>query len=669
MDEEKKELKNKQQEKKEEPLNKENTQVEKQENEMNGKKKESSNNIKKEKKKEEVENTEKSEKEKSDKKQKTEKIDKSEKEKSDKKQETEKIDKSEKEENNKKQETEKNVEVKKTKEKLEIESEKEKEFKQIKEENRKHTFPVIFGVFIICAIIIFSIIFALANINNDKILSGITINEVDISNLTLEEAIKKMEEITAAKLSEEMLLKKDEYETSINANQINAKFDIENAVNQAYNIGRAGNIVTNNYAILEVMLFKKEIELPFYYDEQTLENKIKDISSKMPDAVKQSSYYIEDENLIIVQGKDGLKIKETELKQTIINEINEINEKYDIVQIETETVKPDEIDLAKIREEIYKEPKNAYVSKNPITVHPHVNGVDFKISVEEAQKKLNENKKEYKIPLKITVPKKTIKDLGEEAFPEKIANYSTRYDATNYNRSNNLSIAAKKINGTIIMPGEVFSYNQVVGERTIEEGYKEAGAYAGGKVVQSVGGGICQVSSTLYNTALLANLEIVDRSNHAFLTGYVPASRDATVSWGSLDFKFKNTRKYPIKIESSAENGICEINIYGIKEEKEYEVVIQSKVLSDIPYTVKYIEDDSVEKGTEVVEQYGENGCTSEAYRILKLNGEVVSKTLISRDTYDPMQRIVRKGTKEKKVTKPTSKQSTENNKTIEENE
>src|SRR5699024_6449408 len=98
-------------------------------------------------------------------------------------------------------------------------------------------------------------------------------------------------------------------------------------------------------------------------------------------------------------------------------------------------------------------------------------------------------------PLKITVPKKTIEDLGEEAFPNKLATYTTRYDPSNENRSNNIAISSEKIDGTIIMPGEIFSYNQIVGERTIAAGYKEAGAYAGGKVVQDVGGGICQTSS------------------------------------------------------------------------------------------------------------------------------------------------------------------------------
>ena len=206
------------------------------------------------------------------------------------------------------------------------------------------------------------------------------------------------------------------------------------------------------------------------------------------------------------------------------------------------------------------------------------------------------------------------------------------------------------------MPGETFSYNQTVGERTIAEGYKEAGAYAGGRVVQDVGGGICQTSSTLYNAALLANLEIVDRSNHQFLTSYVDAGRDATVAWGSIDFQFKNTRTYPIKIEATAKNGVCKMSIYGIKEETEYEVVIQSEVLSYIPFTTKYENDETLDEGEEVVEQSGYRGCTSEAYRILKQNGEVVSKTLLSKDTYDPMTRIIKRGTKKEVVTTETNK-------------
>ena len=519
---------------------------------------------------------------------------------------------------------------------------------------KRRIFPfVLIGIFII-VILVFSVIFSLINIGNDKIIGKVSIMGIDVSNMTKEQATEVLEEIIHDKMSEELVLKKDDYETSINANQINAQFNIEEAVQKAYDIGRSGNIITNNYNILASIIWGNNIELQMNYEQESLDKKIDDISSKLPDGLVQNSYYIEDDELIIVKGKKGLVIKEDELENSVLNEMKAVNKKYNILNIPTQEVEPDAIDIEKIRNEIYKEPQNASVSKDKETgktqVNTHVNGVDFDISIEEAKKIIAEDKEEYVIPLKIIVPDKTLSDLGEEAFPDKLSEYSTIFDSSNRNRSNNLAISAEKIDGTIIMPGETFSYNQTVGERTIAAGYKEAGAYAGGKVVQDVGGGICQTSSTLYNAALLANLEIVDRSNHQFLTSYVDASRDATVAWGSIDFQFKNTRTYPIKIEASAKNGVCEMAIYGIKEDKEYEVVIESEVLSYIPFTTKYENDDSLEEGEEVIEQSGYTGCTSEAYKILKLNGKVVSKTLLSKDTYDPMTRIIRRGTKKEAV-------------------
>ena len=574
------------------------------------------------------------------------------------------------ENNEKEKKTDNEEDTEKFQENITQEKKKEAEKQEAKSKDKKKSrLPIILGSILIIFILIFSVFFSLISINNENILDNVSIMGIDVSNMSKEKAEEAVSEVITSKLQEELILKKDDYETSLNANQINTQFDIKTAVNEAYNIGRDGNIITNNYGILGTWLFGRKIECNFNFDEESLNKKIDDISSKLPGAVVQNSYYIEDEELIIVKGTPGISIKKDELKENILSKIKDVNKKYDIVTIPTEEVEPDVINLEKIRNEIYKEPQDAYVSKNPTTVHTHVNGVDFAISMEEAQKILEEDKEEYIIPLKITVPDKTLEDLGEEAFPDKLGTYTTRYDPTNLNRSNNISISAKKIDGTIIMPGETFSYNQVVGERTIAEGYKEAGAYAGGRVVQDVGGGICQTSSTLYNAALYANLEIVDRSNHQFLTSYVSAGRDATVAWGAIDFQFKNNRTYPIKIEAVAENGVCTMSIFGIKEETEYEVVIQSVVLSYIPYTTKYENDNTLEEGKEVVEQSGYTGCTSEAYKILKLNGEVVSKTLLSKDTYDPMTRIIRRGTKKNETTqKPSeSTSTTENNKGNEE--
>ena len=517
--------------------------------------------------------------------------------------------------------------------------------------NNKIKKIIILILIILFLLIIFSTIFSIYYSMNNNIVEGIEIQGISVSGITKENAENKLNEIINNLEKKEIIINYNNYENKINLNELEINYNINDAINNACEIGRKNNIFINNFEILKTIIFKNNIKLEINYDEKLLDSKIDSINANLPGLVQEYNYYIEDNNLIIIKGKDGIIIDKEKLKEKINNEINNLNS--DTINIELPIInkKADEINFKKIHDEIYKQAQDAYITQNPLTVHPNVNGVDFAISIEEAEELLREEKEEYIIPLKITVAEKTVRDLGEDAFPNTLGNFTTRYDASNKNRSNNIYLASEKINGTIIMPGETFSYNQVVGKRTIDAGYKEAGAYAGGKVVQDVGGGICQISSTIYNTALLANLEIVDRSNHQFLTSYVPVSRDATVSWGGLDFKFKNTRTYPIKIVASAKNGLAKVSFYGIKEETEYEVVIQSKTLSYIPYTVKYIEDSSLAKGKEVVSQSGYNGCKSEAYRVLKLNGKVVSKTLLSRDTYDPMQRIIRRGTK-KTITK-----------------
>ncbi len=550
----------------------------------------------------------------------------------------------------KKQDTSSQTEQQKPEEKVEEQDIKTKEPPQSSKKSKK-ALPIIITIAVIIFItMLFSIIFALLNMNNNKIIEGISVLGIDVSNLTVEEATNQINTAIQERFSDEnntLILKRGEEETSVTANTFNATFDVDAAIAEAYNIGRDGNIITNNYAILWTKIAKKDIQPTLYLDEELLNSTIKDISSKMKDRVVENSYYVEDEELIIVRGTAGYIIKEDELKNKIHDQISNIHVNYQVVEIPVEYKEPDPIDLQKIRNEIYKEPQDAYVEKNPTTVHTHVNGVDFGISMEEAEELIKEDKEEYTIPLKITEPEKKLEDLGEEAFPDQLATFSTIYDASNYNRSTNIELATEKINGTVVMPGENFSFNTVVGKRTVEAGYKEGTAYIGGKVVPDIGGGVCQVSSTLYNTALLANLEIVERSNHLFLTGYVAASRDATVYYGSLDFIFKNTRSYPIKIVASSQNGVCKISMYGIKEETEYEVIIQSKVTSYINYTTSYENDSSLEKGKEVVEQTGVNGCRSEGYRILKLNGKVVSQTLLSKDTYSAREKIVRRGTKQ----------------------
>ena len=509
-------------------------------------------------------------------------------------------------------------------------------------ENKTLLATIIF--IIILVIMIFSVIFAILNINNNNILNGVKIEGIDVSGLSREEAKAKIETVYNAKKEEDIILKYNDFETTISQDILETNYDLDKAVNEAISLGKDGNIITNNYNILFALLGKKNIKVDMSINEEQIKDEIENIQTNIPGPIIEPDYYVENDKLIITPGQEGIKISVDNLINRIKNTLKTASSNQQYIEIPMDNVWPDKIDIEKIHDEIYKEVQDAYLTENPITIHPEVEGVDF--DIEEAKKILENDSEQYEIPLKITKPNVTMEQIGAEAFPNKISFYSTRYDGGDVNRSTNLELACEKINDVIVLPGETFSYNKTLGERSKAAGYKTAKVYENGEVVDGIGGGICQISSTLYNAVLKANLEIVERRNHQFITSYVEEGRDATVAYGVTDFKFKNSRKYAIKIKASASNGVATIEIFGIKEEVEYQISFDTKTISTIPYTVKYIDDNTLKTGTEVVKQKGANGIVTETYLIKSLNGQVVSNTLLSKDTYSAMQRIVLRGTK-----------------------
>lgn len=544
-----------------------------------------------------------------------------------------------------------------TEKKEDIKEESSEELKQEVKKSNKNLFIIIPIVAVL--LLILSTIFAIININNVNIIKGVYIEGIDISNLSKEEVTKVVNEKIAAVENVELYC--GDYNEIIKLEDLGIEISAKEAINKAISIGKSENILIDNFNILKSMLLKTKLQLDITINQEKFNEMVKNIQAEIPEKIQQYEYEIKGDKLIITNGKAGKVIVENELEKIItsnikkqfngINETSQIPVKYD---------EPEKIDIDKIHNEIYKEAKDAYIIEEPFELHKEENGVDLAISIEEAKQILSEEKETYKIPLKITKPKIEVKDLGDKLFKQTLAKYTTIYDAGVYNRAHNVALAAKTINGTILLPGETFSYNGTLGNTNAANGYKQATAYVGGKVVPSYGGGICQVSSTLYNAVLYANLEIVERYNHSYAVSYVPAGRDATVAYGGKDFKFKNTRSYPIKIVASAKNGVVSISIAGIKEEKEYEVVLTSSVLSTKANTTVYENNSNLPEGTEKVIQKGYTGKTSIAYKILKYNGKTISKTVLSKDTYKPMNRIVQVGTKKVAPTTPTVTQPVE---------
>lgn len=534
---------------------------------------------------------------------------------------------------------------------IESKDEKPEYVQEMLRKKKRKTIIFILIVISIFLIVAFSTVFALLNINNTKIAKGVSIKNIEFSDLTIDDARKKLNEILEKQLIAELNIKyNDEYSITLSPAQIEFKYNVEDALNKAYRIGRSDNIILDNYTLLATALFGNEIEIDYTYNEELLNAFIDDFNSKLPGLVQEPSYYIEDAKLIVESGKDGIEIEKDKLKKQILDSIsnrklNNLSENYSqVVMVSTKKAKASKINIDKVYSEIHTEPQDAYFELDPYKIYPDVDGVDLQISLDEARNKITGNEERYEFDLKITKAQKTIKDLGTEAFPYVVSSFSTRYDASNTNRSTNLRIAAEKINGTVLLPGEVFSYNKTVGKRTVEEGYKDAKIYADGGVVDGLAGGICQISSTLYNAVLLANLEIVERRNHSFTTSYVAAGRDATVVWGTIDFQFKNSRTYPIKIEASVKNGIAEFKIHGMQEQQEYEINILPRTTASIPYATTYVDDPMLAPGQQVISQAGHLGYKVTTTLVKKLNGVEVSREILSNDTYQPMKAIIRRG-------------------------
>ncbi len=519
--------------------------------------------------------------------------------------------------------------------------------KDIEHQKKLKSFLLLLIPLFIFAILvgILSTVFALINRDNETIFSGISVQGIDVSNLTIDEAKKKVSSIIGNHISEEISLQHNDFQTVILPEQFGVSFDVDSAVEQAYSIGKSDSLIKNNYTILSLLLKNYNISPSINYDEDLLNSLIDSINAQLPDRVVNSGYSIDGTNLIITSGKDGILISSSDLKDEILSFLNDISSKNETINIPVNNVGAEPINLDAIYKDIFKLPVDASYTTNPYVVYPSSNGLDFAISMEEAKAIISNQQDEYTIPLKITYPNVTTNQIGNEAFPDLLSQFSTSFTSSGYNRSNNIILSSAKLNGLVLMPGEEFSYNQAVGQRTRAAGFREAGAYSNGKVVQEVGGGICQVSSTLYNAVLYANLEIVERTNHYFNPGYVKAGLDATVSWGGPDFRFRNNRNYPIRIVTDTSGKKLKVYIYGLKTDDDCTVVLDPRYISSVPYKTTYQNDASLATGETRVVSSGSNGCKTATYKyVYDKNGTLISSECISRDTYSPHNKVVAVG-------------------------
>jgi vancomycin resistance protein YoaR len=258
---------------------------------------------------------------------------------------------------------------------------------------------------------------------------------------------------------------------------------------------------------------------------------------------------------------------------------------------------------------------------------------------------------EFNVNLKEVKPQVTIESLASQGIKEKIAFFTTKFSVSNKPRTSNIRLAASNINGTILAPGDVFSFNKVVGERTIKRGFYKAGVYVNGKIDEDVGGGICQVSTTLYNAVLLSDLEVMERSNHSLTVPYVPLSRDAAVSWGTKDFKFRNNTEKYIYIHSQSTGNTISFELFGTKNHNR-RVELISTVLKHTASPIEYIEDELLELGEESIVEKGHDGYKSKLIKRVYEDEKLIKEQVLSNDRYLTSPKIIKKGVKQVEDTK-----------------
>lgn len=444
----------------------------------------------------------------------------------------------------------------------------QKRNKRRNKKNTKNLWMGIMGASVTLVILGASYVGACKMIGEDQVIwENTAVNGVVITDLTTQEAEKAVQEKFAQTYQDTALhITLDGQEYSIPVFSM-LGIHPEEEIEKAYELGH-GHWLTRGIDWVRKgfgQQMQKEITVePSVTYPELLDELIENSGILNYNSMKESSYEIQDYNLVIHKGKTGKSADLERLKENILQALEKRDFDTVIDCPYTEHAYGDLV-IQEIAQEIQKEVSNAGFDKEANEVIPSQEGIS--LDTDRAVEIYNQTAEgaDAVIELIVTKPEISTEDMKANLFTTAIGNYSTNGGGTS-NRRSNISLAVKAIDNKVLLPGETFSYNDTLGKRTTEKGYKEAGAYSDGSVVQEVGGGICQVSSTLFAAVLETNLEIVQRRNHSMTVSYMPMGLDATVSWGGPDLKFKNNRKYPIKISASYNGGKIYVEILGANE-------------------------------------------------------------------------------------------------------
>ena len=509
--------------------------------------------------------------------------------------------------------------------------------------NKKLIMGVLIGV--IALVVLFSalVIFTYAN---DSIFPGVSAGRIPLSGMTEEEARAAIDDFANRNFSDVKInVNIEDFGTVIaDGKYLEVKLGSEEAAREAFAIGHEGSFGKRISDVVAALFGARKVPLTVAIEEDIKDELFADVS-KYDILPVDGSYTIEEDKLILHPRSDGKTVDKEEFfadlsARFISGDTSDMN-------ISRKVAESVALDIDKVYSEVHCEVADAYLEKGEDgnKIIPHVLGMDF--DLEAAREKYNANPDSViEIPLTITEPKIYTKHLEVNLFKHELVEVETHFSPKKVNRTANVRLAAKLINGTILNPGEEFSYNKTVGPRTKERGFLEAGVFASGEVVDGIGGGICQVSSTLYMAAIRANMKITERRNHAFYVDYTPKGEDATVVYGAIDFRFVNTSKYPIKIVATSKNNYIRIQLMGTEPDEVRTVKLTKKTHSTSPFPTREKPTTELALGKREVTQAGQPAVSMTVYRnVYDKNGKLIESYVENTSKYKPMPEIVLVGT------------------------
>lgn len=476
------------------------------------------------------------------------------------------------------------------------------------------------------------------------ILPGVWTKWAELSGMTREEAVSTLDtwmEQVYADVRYELTCEG----STARVNGDIARVDSEKAAEEAYKVGRSEPFLKRGAVIFAHLIgVKTMVDCPVELNDagkQQLEQAVKQLSTAENTALVETVWSLDGDKLVIVHGTTGVQVDEEQARQALLAAMQNPGDQEVVVPVvKTE---PAHLDLRQVHDQIYTQAADAYVERDEqgkVQVVPHVVGIDFDAALAQEQFDGAAEGGVVRIPLTVTVPAVTKNSLQSRLFSDVLGECNTNIGGTEY-RLNNVIVAAKAMDGTILMPGEVFSYNETLGPRTQANGYLPAPAYIGGKTVDDVGGGICQNSSTLYMAVLRANLEIVERTNHMYTVGYVPDGLDATVAYNAIDFKFRNNTDYPILMEAKVSGRKMYVTLRGTDTEH-VTVKMVTETLSTTAYKVTYKPDSKIAVGKTEVETTAYTGRKVQVFRcVYDQQGNLISKTKESMNNYRHRDKVI----------------------------